>query len=173
MLRKQFKGIRELVRSPQKDRLITDAFLSSAYAYRQSFFVYLSFGTEVSTRELIVSLLATGKTVLVPRLEQGSLLAVPPVGAFKRNGFGIYEPQTGEDTSCEVVVTPLLGLDGEGYRLGFGGGCYDRYFAAHPNALRVGLLYEGQMTDRLPREETDVPLDAAVTERGLTVFGRG
>lgn len=61
-------------------------------------------------------------------------------------------------------------MDGEGYRLGYGGGYYDRYFALHPDVLRVGLAYAGQAVEGLPREKTDMPLHAVVTEKGVTRF---
>ena len=72
-----------------------------------------------------------------------------------------------------VVLAPLVAFDDDGNRLGMGGGYYDRYFAAHPEALRVGVAHECQRAPQLPTLPTDVPLSALVTEKGWrTVPGR-
>ena len=94
------------------------------------------------------------------------MLAVP-YAKLVRGAFGIPAPEGGEDTPCDVALTPLLAFDDEGYRLGYGGGFYDAYFARRPETLRVGLAYCAQRADRLPHEEWDVPLHAVVTEEGI------
>ena len=65
---------------------------------------------------------------------------------------------------------PLLAFDGHGYRLGYGGGYYDRTLAAWPNGARpvmIGIAYESGKCGRLPREAHDMPLDAIVTESAI------
>ena len=65
---------------------------------------------------------------------------------------------------------PLLAFDRRGYRLGYGGGFYDRTLerlrARHP-VLAVGFAFSAQEVDEVPTEPTDQPLDAIVTEAGL------
>lgn len=171
-MREFYKAKREIVRSAQKDKQIAEAFLSSPFAHYGSFFVYLSFGTEAATDGLIASLQERGKLVCVPRLSGKEMSSVPLRKPLKRNTLGVLQPESGEETTCEVALTPLLAVDRDGFRLGYGGGYYDRYFSAHPDVLRVGLCFAGQAVARLPREETDVPLDAVITEYGATVYGR-
>ncbi|MBF8291614.1 MAG: hypothetical protein HW417_1232 [Steroidobacteraceae bacterium] len=73
----------------------------------------------------------------------------------------------------DLVLTPLVGFDDEGNRIGRGAGFYDRYFAflRHRNAWHrpqmLGLAFELQRVDRLPAEPRDVPLWGIVTERGV------
>ncbi len=134
------------------------------------FFVYLSFGSEVSTKALVRSLLCAGKRVCVPRIFGGEMAAAPLTGRLARSAYGFLQPAGGEDAPCDVVFAPLLAADERGYRLGYGGGYYDRYFAAHPEALRVGLAYAGQAVEVLPHGEGDLPLDALVTELGVRYF---
>ncbi|OGL34932.1 5-formyltetrahydrofolate cyclo-ligase [Candidatus Saccharibacteria bacterium RIFCSPHIGHO2_12_FULL_47_16b] len=70
-----------------------------------------------------------------------------------------------------LVIVPMLAFDGRGYRLGFGGGFYDRFLATQPDALRVGLCYEfGHQAENLPHEQHDVPLDSIVTEKNIYKF---
>ena len=132
----------------------------------------MSFRTETDTSEIVEALLASGKRVCVPRVIADEMYAAPWSERTETNGYGIVQPVSGEDEPCEIAVVPLLAVDGEGYRLGYGGGYYDRYFAAHPKMLRVGLCYEGQAVERLPRDAYDLPLDAVVTECGVRGFRR-
>lgn len=170
-LREQFKEGQKQIASNKKDGEIAERFFSSeSLTQYHSFFVYLSIGSEVSTKEIIERLLAAGKRVCVPRVAGREMICVPYTEAVEKGAFGIMQPIGGEECECEVALVPLLAADRQGVRLGYGGGYYDRYFARHPNVLRVGLAYGGQVVDRLPREETDCPLHALITEDGIRCF---
>lgn len=78
--------------------------------------------------------------------------------------FGILQPGAdAEPLVPEVLFVPLLGFTTEGDRLGQGGGHYDRWLAEHRPALTVGLAWDAQLCDVLPKEPHDMPLDAVVT----------
>ena len=70
-----------------------------------------------------------------------------------------------------IIFCPLLGFDRRGGRIGQGGGHYDRYFAAHPDALRIGVGWSVQEIDAVPIEPTDMPLDYMLTEQEFIVTG--
>ena len=72
----------------------------------------------------------------------------------------------------DLVLVPLLSFDAHGYRLGYGGGYYDRSLALLKNSHAVGIAYAGQEVEHLPREDHDHPLDAVLTEDGLRRFVR-
>ncbi len=82
--------------------------------------------------------------------------------------FGTKEP-VGEVTEPEVILAPLVAFDAQGTRLGYGGGYYDRSIVelkeANPDLLVIGLAYENQKLDSLPRESYDQPLDMVITEK--------
>ena len=158
-----------MLKSAERDAAIAENGLA-AFGEKDSFFCYLSFGTEAGTEGLACALLKRGKTVCVPRIEGGEMRAVPYKEPFERGNYGILQPKGGEDTPCAVALAPLLAFDREGFRLGYGGGYYDRWFASHPDVLRVGLAYSGQEVQFLPREETDEKLHAVVTEQGILRF---
>ncbi len=143
--------------------------MASPFAQRGSFLVYNAFRSEVATARIVSALLAAGKEVRLPRVCGDKLLALP-FGETEVSPLGVREPVAGEDGFCEVALVPLLAFDGEGYRLGYGGGYYDRYLARNPATVRVGLAYAGQAVEALPREAHDVPLDALVTERGVRIY---
>jgi len=73
----------------------------------------------------------------------------------------------------DVLFMPLVGFTPTGERLGQGGGFYDRYLAAHPAAIAIGMAWDIQEVDMLPLEPHDMPLAAIVTPtRVLGPFGR-
>ena len=81
----------------------------------------------------------------------------------------IAEPTTGRRMLPELLLIPCVGFDIDGYRLGYGGGYYDRTLAAWPGSkkpLTVGVAYEACRTHALQREAHDIALDLIVTEAG-------
>lgn len=65
----------------------------------------------------------------------------------------------------DLIIVPLLGFDKDNYRLGWGGGWYDRFLATQPQALKIGLCFtNGLVPESLPRESHDIPLDKVITE---------
>ncbi len=162
---------RALLKDSERERAARENF-RKAFGEYASYFVYLSYRSEMDTRILIEELKEQGKTICVPRIEDGRMLSVPLRGRIEKNGYGIEEPEGGEEVTAEVAVVPLLAYDDGGYRLGYGGGYYDAYLAAHPEVLRVGLAFSGQHAAALPHDGWDIPLDAVVTEEGVLSFGR-
>lgn len=157
------------------DGAIADAILQS-FADRNSFFVYYSYGSEADTHGLIGRLLSAGKSVYLPRVEENDMAPVRYFGKEEeliKSSFGISEP-TGQayGGEIEVCITPLLAVNQRGFRLGYGGGYYDRFFAANDKIIKVGIGYGLQYTDEFFEEENDVPLDFFVSERGIITFGR-
>ena len=170
-LRTKFRQARRLFDGSMRkecDGLIASAFLSEHGKYG-SFFIYNSFGDEADTHKITAQLLAMGKSVYLPRVEGKNIVAVP-YGALKKGAYGIEEP-TGEPYfgRIDVAVVPLLAINSRGYRLGYGGGYYDR-FLKQTDILKVGLGYFFQLTDEFTEDEWDEPLDSFVCERGIYRF---
>lgn len=89
-------------------------------------------------------------------------------GAFKA-----LIPEEGAWVEPEVMIVPMLAFDGRGYRLGYGGGFYDRTLEglrAKGPVLAVGFAFAAQEVAEVPTDAFDQRLDAVVTERGVTVF---
>ncbi len=147
-----------------------------AFANSNSFLVYYSYGSEADTHSIIQSLLSADKKVYLPRVTgEGQMVAVPYGGGNRliKNSFGIWEPEgQAYEGEIEVCLTPLLAVNSKGYRLGYGGGYYDRFFAVHSNILKVGIGYSLQLCEDKFEEENDVPLDLFISERGIITFGK-
>ncbi|MCC6863977.1 MAG: 5-formyltetrahydrofolate cyclo-ligase [Rhodobacteraceae bacterium] len=82
-------------------------------------------------------------------------------------------PAEGGWIEPEVLIVPLVGFDARGYRLGYGGGFYDRTLAmlrAKRPTIAVGFSFAAQELPEVPIDEYDQRLDAIVTEKGLRVF---
>lgn len=148
--------------------LITERLLGHQWFYlAQNILCYVSYGSELSTRELIVEALRLGKQVYVPRVIGTGQMVFCRISALEelQPGFhGIGEPsataaaydgaQGGERV---LMVMPGVAFDAYGNRLGYGGGYYDRYLAAHPQfqTCSIAVGYTCQLVEWVPQEETD------------------
>ena len=105
--------------------------------------------------------------VVTNRGEALQFRAWAPDTPMKTGHHRISEPATEVVVMPDLLFVPCVGFDVEGYRLGYGGGYYDRTLAAWPGATRpvtVGIAYEACRTDALRREAHDIPLDLIITE---------
>lgn len=168
--RKILKEIRANVtyRTEKEDRICAAA-LSLARDFSK-IFVYVSMGTEVSTRGIITALLEE-KEIYVPyTLADNSMHAVRPrlpmdfvvcgMGNVKSDNNIYYDGQ------ADLIITPLLGFDSNCNRLGYGAGCYDRYFEKYPNGIKAGLAFSEQQCE-ISLESSDFPLDMIITPDGI------
>ena len=130
--------------------------------------VYLVRDGEVDLTPLIQVCRQRGVAVAVPVIERRVLrFAAYRCGEpMRRNRFGIAEPAAPAWCTPTLVLAPLVAFDANGQRLGMGGGYYDRYFRTHPGLRRVGVAHECQRVASVPVADTDVPLQAVVTECG-------
>ena len=88
--------------------------------------------------------------------------------------LGVEVPVEGEPAEPDVLLVPMLAFDGRGHRLGYGGGFYDRTIAglrARGRVTAFGFAYAAQQVDEVPDGETDMRLDAVITEAGILWTG--
>lgn len=142
---------------------------------------YRRFDGELDPAPLLAAALDDGKACFLPvtgRDDPGRLVFAPfDAGtALSENRWGIAEPPApaapAAPESLDLAFVPLVGFDRRCFRLGLGKGGYDRAFGfrrARPGGppLLVGLAHACQLTETLPEEEWDVPLDAVATARGI------
>lgn len=131
--------------------------------------LYLGSDAEAPAQRLAASLLAADKMVALPRVldRLGGMDFLPwrPDDQLLPGLFGTSHPDSAADAVApDVIVAPLLGFDRAMNRLGQGGGYYDRAFARHPDALRIGLAWSVQELDAVPADPWDLPLHMVVTE---------
>ena len=132
--------------------------------------VFYGTGREPDTVPLIRALLEQGKRVALPVcLPHRGMEArqVMDIDRLVPNRFGIPEP----DDSCPVidkrgiavVLVPHLMVDRDGYRLGWGGGYYDRWLADY-TGFTVSVCRPGRLVEHMPREQFDIPVQLVLTE---------
>lgn len=134
--------------------------------------VYMAQDGEVDLQPVVQACWQHGIAVALPVIDgrELSFCAYAPANTLRRNRFGIVEPADADLLSPTTVLAPLVAFDDQGHRLGMGGGFYDRYFAAHPEARRFGIAHDCQHADALPTEAGDIPLTAVATETGWRTF---
>jgi 5-formyltetrahydrofolate cyclo-ligase len=136
--------------------------------------------TEIDVTPLMQALHAAGHQLCVPVIEGRGLPLKfrewSPGAAMVEGAFGALVPAEGDWLEPQLLIAPLLAFDAAGWRLGYGGGFYDRTLErlrAQRRTLAIGFAYSVQQVDDVPRDPTDQPLDAIVTELGLTRSRRG
>ena len=141
---------------------------------------YWAMGDELDCRALIQSLHESGCVIGLPVVVgKGQPLVFrrwTPETSFIPGGFGTQIPSPDSpEVLPERLIVPLLAFDSIGYRLGYGGGFYDRTLAklrARGPVHAIGYAYAGQEVDAVPRESYDQPLDWLATEESLRPVGR-
>ncbi|UCH75001.1 MAG: 5-formyltetrahydrofolate cyclo-ligase [Rhodospirillales bacterium] len=142
---------------------------------------YWPIRSEIDVMPLLRALAARGHHIALPVVEAAGRELV-----FRRwcegaatvaGPYGIREPvSTAPVLSPRVVLVPLLAFDRAGWRLGYGGGFYDRSLAALRRSgpvLAVGVAWASQEVPAVPRDDRDQRLDWVVTEREACPMSRG
>lgn len=126
---------------------------------------YYSYGTEPDTHELNQAIISAGKTLLLPRISGENIEWVQWDGkSEKLKESGKFHEPVGEVfthlEAIDLVLVPALAIDPDGYRLGQGGGFYDRTLP-QLRAWKHGIVYHFErMEHDLPRESWDVAMDS-------------
>ena len=153
------------------DRDLTERFLQHPF-YQEAKVIatYLSFPHEFQTQELIEQALKGGKKVLIPKTyPKGRMeFVVYHPQQLVKTSFGLLEPQGDlevvEPSQIDLIHVPGLAFTTEGYRIGYGGGYYDRYlehFAGHT----MSTIYPCQVQE-FNSENHDIPVQEVLIDEG-------
>ncbi|MBB5354485.1 5-formyltetrahydrofolate cyclo-ligase [Anoxybacillus mongoliensis] len=132
---------------------------------------------EVDTIRIIERAWKEGKKVAIPKCElatkQMTFREIDCFQQIERTFFDLYEPiveETREVQKHEIdlLFVPGLAFVRQGYRLGYGGGYYDRYLVDFPNDT-LSLAYDCQIVSTLPIEQHDIPVQKMITNKGIIV----
>lgn len=133
---------------------------------------------EIDVRPLMAALKDAGHTVCLPEIVRKAhplrFRAYAPGHDLRRGPYGTAEPvKTAPEVTPQIVLLPLLAFTPEGWRLGYGGGFYDRTLAAlreKGDVFACGVAYSGQETSSVPTDQYDQKLDGMLTETGFRKF---
>ena len=175
-LRKQVLHEMKAISQEQKqfiDQALTEQLLQHPF-YQEAKVIatYLSFPHEFQTQELIEQALKDGKKVLIPKTyPKGRMdFVVYDLQQLVKTSFGLLEPQGDleivDASQIDLIHVPGLAFTTEGYRIGYGGGYYDRYLK-HFSGNTLSTVYPCQIRDFIP-EDHDIPVqEVLVDERNL------
>ena len=176
-LRARMRRLRGSIAPAERSRLadVAEEVLFSLPEVRAAGTVLLfyAFGSEVATAGMAERVVRGGARLLLPYLDEAGMEAaeVLPGERLSPTTYGPREPARRvpvDPAGVDVVVAPGLAFDPRGFRLGYGGGHYDRYLARlGPDALRIGVAFSVQLVDEIPVEEHDRPVHVVVTDAGV------
>ena len=167
-LRKKYLSIRKNICSTIPSSIITKKVLAHPKIITSStILIYMSNNNEVDTKEIINSLLPSKKIALPKVIDKeikfyyiNSILELSP------GYYGILEPITTNPVNNydhTICITPGVCFSRDGYRLGYGGGYYDRFLSKH-KVYTIGLCYKECLVDALPHESHDKQIDEIITD---------
>ena len=173
-LRKQVLQEMKALPRQQKQAMVqalTDQFLKHPF-YQEAKVIatYLSFPHEFQTQELIEQALKDGKKVLIPKTyPKGRMdFVVYDPQQLVKTSFGLLEPQGDlevvDASQIDLIHVPGLAFTTEGYRIGYGGGYYDRYLK-HFSGHTLSTVYPCQIQDFIP-EKYDIPVEEVLIDEG-------
>ena len=173
-LRKQVLQEMKTLSQEQKqamDRALTERFLKHPfYQEAKTIATYLSFPHEFQTQELIEQALKDGKKVLIPKTyPKGRMeFVVYNPQQLVKTSFGLLEPQGDlevvEPSQIDLIHVPGLAFTREGYRIGYGGGYYDRYLE-HFAGQSLSTIYPCQIQD-FNSEDHDIAVQEVLIDEG-------
>lgn len=117
-----------------------------------------------------------GKVLALPKVvgKELKLIRVKEDTSLRPGAFCILEPEDGEEIKPEEIdfsLVPGVLFDKRGYRIGYGKGYYDRLLAKL-GGVKVGVCYQFQVLEKLPRDSWDMPVDLVVTEEKIYQGGK-
>mgnify|MGYP000028691490 CR=1 FL=1 len=132
--------------------------------------VYWPFRGEPDLRRWLAAIVERGATgalpVVVEKAQPLVFRAYRPGDALEKGVWNIPVPADGEAVVPEVTIAPVVGFDRAGYRLGYGGGFFDRTLAAlKKKPMVVGVGYALQYIETIEPQQHDIPMDVIVTEQ--------
>jgi 5-formyltetrahydrofolate cyclo-ligase len=192
-LRKRLRGARRALSAADHGRRSTLAANAVTrlpmFAAGKKVALYLPFDAETDTSALLIAARRRRIQVFVPVVvdrRRGLMRFYPLVGKLRPGAFGLAVPQHTKYPLAprwlNLIVVPLVGVDGVGRRLGMGGGFYDRALSFRRHMRHkigphlVGLAFDVQRTSEPFAEPWDIRLDSVATESGLhriTTHGEG
>ncbi len=183
-IRKYILDIRNNMSSEETDRL-SDKIISTLvklpiFKKSPNVMLYLSFNNEVDTFRLIDYCKQHDKKVIVPFCIKDGVKIIPTEikdveKDLVKSNFGYMEPRqeivkTVDIEKIDLIIVPGISFDKRCYRIGFGGGYYDRFLGKLNFKIpTIGLAYDYQIISSVPEEHFDIPLDYVITDKRIII----
>jgi 5-formyltetrahydrofolate cyclo-ligase len=178
-LRNKLLGLTDQQRAEKSKKACLNLIQTPEFQEAAVIMMYLSLPHEADTSMAILHAWQAGKTVAVPKISWQQRHMIPVQinsleTGFRTEASGLRNPVVGIPIpigEIDLVVTPALGFDRQGHRLGRGGAYYDRFFSHNDfGATKCGFCFADQVTDSLPALEHDKEMDLLVTDKEVIYF---
>lgn len=180
-LRRAYKSRRKNISGAEKESFDADIcrniINSDAFKAADVILTYYPIGSEINITPIAECALYLGKAVAYPICDTETCTLtfryVDSLSELVIGSYSIHEPQNSAKlfTGAEspLCIVPALSVDKQGFRLGYGGGYYDR-FLSNFKGHSVVAVYHSFIADELPRNKYDVPVEFIATERGNIII---
>ena len=148
----------------------------------QNVFCYLSFRSEVPTKDIITHCQQQGKNVYIPmcinETKEMIISLYDHEVKLAASNYGVLEPtketiKIADRDILDAAIMPGAVFDSRGYRIGYGAGYYDKFFAhTNKDIYKIALAFSFQIVDEVPTDDFDIPVDCIVTEKGIIMCNR-
>ena len=176
VLRSELLALRNAISPEDKqdwDAKINEAIIGDAW-FRQTKMIlaYFPIGSEPDIRPALGEALRQGKEVFLPKCDPGTremaFHQITSLEGLHPGAHGIPEPEANHYELCimnyALCLVPGISFDRVGFRLGYGGGYYDKFLARHGHLRTLGICYEALLRDRLPKDALDIAVERVLTE---------
>lgn len=161
----------EEIRAIQIKRIHENLLRQNIWSDARTIGLTIAMPLEIPTRPLIQKAWETSKAVAVPKCEPNekklTFFKLTTFDQLESVYFGLLEPIPAKTkrlspSDLDLLIVPGLAYDARGFRVGFGGGFYDRFLTGY-EGIKLALAFEDQIFDELPNESHDMPVDFIVT----------
>ena len=179
-LRKKFiierNNLTEKYRSDSSSKILSNLEGNQLFESAEKVFIFIGFDSEIATLPFIKKWIHK-KHIFVPKIDNKTmnLVHLTTIEDLAPGHFGILEPTgtTYYNEEVDLVITPSIVFDKNGYRLGYGKGYYDKYFATNKHKTSIGLSYDKLLQEKIPTDKYDEKVDIIITEeKTLTINER-
>lgn len=137
---------------------------TEAYQTAKTIYGYLPFNQEVNLKFLLQQALKDSKQIALPKCygREMRFILISDLNQVQKCANGAPEPIDDHPVAADpsaLVIVPGIAFDAKGYRIGYGGGYYDRFLSAEPYHPTIALCFDFQLVPQLPHESHDIPVN--------------
>ena len=163
------------------EKIAENLYNTSIYKESENIFIFVSYKSEVNTHNIIKHSIAEGKKIYVPVTDSVTKTMkasrLRDFSQLKEGYMHILEPaeeyiEITDSNVLDLVIVPGLLFDKNGYRIGYGGGFYDKFFASlERDVKKLGIGYDFQFTSgNIEHDDFDIPVDYFLSEKKFYIL---
>ena len=161
-LRRYIKSERKLINIDLvSEKLVYKIRQTTEYQSAQNIMIFYPKKYEIN----LMDLLSDDKQFYFPKVDGDDLLVCPNDGVFKKSDLNINEPcsKPVNPNIVDLIIVPALAADKNNYRLGYGGGFYDRFLSKYPDIITLLPVCEKFLYDNIPHDKYDIQVNKVIS----------